>query len=145
MKQLDSGLNSWQHSTNHNDMVERQNVLLSSGQGTLKPETQAEVELTFFGSSAFRIRSPSGLTVMVDPWRNHPSRKWDWYFTDFPLTAVDIGVSTHAHFDHDALHRLDTSVSLDRLIGTYQFSDVRISGLADKHATDATAALYDFS
>ena len=63
---------------------------------------------------------------MVDPWRNHPSRAWDWYFHDFPITAVDIGVSTHAHFDHDALHRLDASVLLDRLIGTYSFGDLKI-------------------
>lgn len=144
MKHPDSGLNSWQHATNHNRMIERQNPQLCSDKVLQTPEAYGEVELTFFGSSAFRIKSPSGLTVMVDPWRNHPSRKWDWYFADFPMTAVDIGVSTHAHFDHDALHRLDSSVSLDRLIGTYQFSDVRLSGLADKHATDASAALYDF-
>jgi hypothetical protein len=35
---------------------------------------------------------------------NHPSRSWDWYFRDSPITAVDVGISTHAHFDHDALH-----------------------------------------
>ena len=47
---------------------------------------------------------------MIDPWRNYPSRTWDWYFHDFPVTLVDVGVSTHAHFDHDALHRLDAHV-----------------------------------
>ena len=81
---------------------------------------------------------------MVDPWRNHPSRKWDWYFHDFPITEVDIGISTHAHFDHDALHRLDAHVLLDRLIGQYTFGDVTISGFADKHAVDSTYALYDY-
>ncbi|MEM6662684.1 MAG: MBL fold metallo-hydrolase [Pseudomonadota bacterium] len=88
--------------------------------------------------------APSGLTVMIDPWRNLPTGKWDWYFHDFPMTAVDIGVSTHAHFDHDALHRLDASVLLDRLIGVYEFADIRIEGVADKHATDPTYATYDF-
>ena len=63
------------------------------------------MEVAYFGSSAFKITSPKGVSVMIDPWRNHPSRKWDWYFHDFPITEVDIGASTHAHFDHDALHR----------------------------------------
>lgn len=107
------------------------------------PEAAGEVELAFFGSSAFRVTAPSGMTIMLDPWRNHPSRKWDWYFHDFPLTEVDIGVSTHAHFDHDALHRLDASVLLDRPIGTFQFGDVRTTGIADKHAVDFSQAPYD--
>ena len=81
---------------------------------------------------------------MLDPWRNLPTGKWDWYFHDFPMTAVDIGVSTHAHFDHDALNRLDASVLLDRLIGTYEFADVKITGIPDKHAIDATYATFDF-
>jgi len=136
MPNLDSGLNSWRWRTNHNRMIELQEAGVQPREGP--------VELAFFGSSAFRITSPAGISVMIDPWRNHPSRKWDWYFSDFPLTAVDIGVSTHAHFDHDALHRLDAHVNLDRLIGTYRFGDVTITGIADKHNTDSSAAIYDF-
>ena len=33
---------------------------------------------------------------------------------------------------------------LDRLIGQYSFADVKITGIADKHATDPTYATYDF-
>lgn len=133
---LEAGLQSWRLATNHNRMMELQEAALSPKEGP--------VELAYFGSSAFRLTSPAGITVMLDPWRNHPSGKWDWYFHDFPLTEVDIGVSTHAHFDHDALNRLDSHVNLDRLIGEYRFGDVRIVGIADKHATDSSAALYDF-
>ena len=81
---------------------------------------------------------------MIDPWRNFPTEKWDWYFRDFPNVAVDIGVSSHAHFDHDALHRLDAHVLLDRLIGTYEFGDLRITGIAEKHETDSSQATWDF-
>ena len=130
------GLTAWTMSTNHNRMMELQRTSFKGGNGPVK--------LEYYGSSAFQITSPSGITVMIDPWRNHPSRRWDWYFGDFPLTAVDIGVSTHAHFDHDALHLLDAHVLLDRLIGTYTFGDVKIIGIADKHATDSSSALYDF-
>lgn len=136
MSEINTGLNTWQFRSNHNRMIELQ-------KGAAKPLHDG-VELAYFGSSAFRVTSPAGVSVMIDPWRNLPTRKWDWYFGDFPVTAVDIGVSTHAHFDHDALHRLDAHVLLDRLIGAYEFADVRIIGIADKHAIDSSAAIYDF-
>lgn len=130
---IDSGPGAWRQTSNQNRMIGFQRAAPAAG----------PVKLAFFGSSAFRITAPSGLTVMIDPWRNLPTGKWDWYFHDFPVTAVDIGVSTHAHFDHDALHLLDASVLLDRLIGVYEFADVRIEGVADKHAIDMTYATYD--
>ena len=126
-------------SSNHNRMIE-----LQADHSPRKSRATDPVELAYFGSSAFRITSPRGVSVMIDPWRNHPSRSWDWYFHDFPVTPVDVGASTHAHFDHDALHRLDAHVLLDRLIGKYQFGDLTIYGLADKHATDSSCAIYDF-
>ena len=136
MGDIDEGLHSWQLRTNHNAMIELQRERPA-------PSSQS-VALSYYGSSAFMVTSPLGVTVMIDPWRNLPTRKWDWYFHDFPKTQVDIGVSTHAHFDHDALHRLDAHVLLDRLIGTYEFADVKITGIADKHATDSSNATYDF-
>ena len=140
MTEIDNGLNTWQLMTNHNKMIELQKKLYNGGALL----SESPVELAFFGSSAFRITSPAGISVMCDPWRNFPTRKWDWYFKDFPRIPVDIGVSTHAHFDHDALHRLDAHVLIDRLIGTYTFGDVTIRGIADKHATDSSSAIYDF-
>lgn len=136
MSDIDTGLNVWRMTSNHNRMIELQ--------ADTSPSETGPVEVAYFGSSAFRVTSPRGISVMIDPWRNHPSRKWDWYFHDFPITPVDIGCSTHAHFDHDALHRLDAHVLLDRLIGSYRFGDVAIHGYADKHAIDSSHALYDF-
>jgi len=136
MKNIDNGLSAWKMKSNHNNMIE-----LQSHSNELKND---KVEIGFYGSSAFKITTPNGLTIMVDPWRNHPARGWDWYFNDFPLTKVDIGVSTHAHYDHDALHRLDSNVNLERLIGQYEFSDVKIKGIADKHSTDGCCSLYDY-
>ncbi|WP_298031644.1 hypothetical protein [uncultured Desulfovibrio sp.] len=43
------------------------------------------------------------MSVLIDPWRDGPD--WDWWFpADFPEVEVDIAISMHAHFDHDALH-----------------------------------------
>ncbi len=137
MTDIDTGLNVWQMTSNHNRMIELQADTSAPRDGP--------VELAYYGSSAFKITSPRGVSVMIDPWRNHPSRTWDWYFRDFPITAVDVGISTHAHFDHDALHRLDAHVLLDRLIGMYRFGDLTVYGLADKHAIDSSCAIYDFN
>jgi len=97
MSQLNEGMRAWQRSSNHNRMIELQANPLSD-----KPE--GDVQLSYFGASSFRIQSPNGITVLIDPWRNHPSGKWDWYRGDFPVVTVDICCSTHAHFDHDAVH-----------------------------------------
>ncbi len=137
MASINDGLNSWQQSENHNEMIRVQRD---------RPETEPAqgVEIAYMAGSAFRITSPGGISMIVDPWRNHPSGKWDWYYYDFPLTECDIGISTHAHFDHDALHLLKSHMSLDRMIGTFAFHDVTITGLADKHATDGSQSLYDW-
>jgi hypothetical protein len=58
---------------------------------------------------------------------------------------VDLGLSTHAHFDHDALHRLRASTLLDRLVGRYEFADVAITGIADKHVSDTAHADVDWA
>lgn len=130
-----TGLSGWTSDSNHNHMIDLQKDCQPG---------QAGVEIAYFGGSAFRLTTPAGITLLIDPWRNLPTANWDWFYHDFPVTKVDIGASTHAHFDHDALHRLDASVLLDRPIGRYEFGDLSVTGIADKHATDATHAPYDF-
>jgi len=136
-RRIDEGLWGWKQPENNNRMIAFQQGTAPAGPGC--------VELSFFGSSAFRITSPKGLTVMIDPWRNPPWGNWDWYLYDFPKTEVDIGVSTHAHFDHDGLHALSANVLLDRLVGSYSFADVTITGIADKHVSDSSHNVYDWA
>ena len=64
-----------------------------------------------------------------------PSGSW----TDFPAIRVDIVLSTHAHFDHDAVERPQGLVVLERLVGEFRLSDVKVVGLADKHKCDPTS------
>ena len=134
MSGINDGLTAWQMTSNHNHMVDFQRKTTAS--------SEAGVEIAYFAHSAIRITSPSGLSVMLDPWRNHPGGS-SFFFHDFPKLRVDIGICTHAHFDHDALHRLDAHVLIDRLIGQYIFADMNIFGIADKHATDFSATTYD--
>ena len=76
MTELDTGLTAWRMTSNHNRMI--------ALQADRSPARDGPVEIAYFGSSAFRITSPKGVSVMVDPWRNHPSRRWDWYFPRLP-------------------------------------------------------------
>jgi L-ascorbate metabolism protein UlaG (beta-lactamase superfamily) len=130
MSNINEGMHAWQRSTNHNRMIELQ----ANG---VNVEANGEVQLSYFGASSFRVTSPAGISVLIDPWRNHPSGKWDWYRGDFPVVPVDIVCSTHAHFDHDGVHQPDAHVVLDRPIGEYSFADVKISCIADKHCSVA--------
>lgn len=135
---IDEGLWAWKQPENNNHLIELQSDLVS-------PTPDGAVELAYFGGSAFRITSPFGLTMMIDPWRNPPWGNWDWYLYDFPKESVDIALSTHAHFDHDALHLLSAGVILDRLVGTFTLADVTITGIADKHVSDSSHNAYDWA
>jgi L-ascorbate metabolism protein UlaG (beta-lactamase superfamily) len=135
---------AWMQILNNNHIIETQ----EAGGDSVAP---GEVEIAFFGHAAFRITSPSGFQMMFDPWRNDPSGAWGlWFPGEFPKVNVDAVLSTHAHFDHDAVYRPQSPMVLDRMAGTYQFGDVKITGLADKHTCVApgwykwTNALADF-
>ena len=47
----------------------------------------------------------------------HPVLWGLWYHVEYPMEEVDIGMSTHAHFDHDALDKIDANMLLDRMSG----------------------------
>ena len=118
---------SWESGKNHNRIIQIQN------EGGTR-DAMAGVEVSYYSNSSFKVTSPRGISMMVDPWRNDPSGAWGlWYRIEFPMSDVDIGLSTHAHFDHDALERLDANMLLDRMGGTFELGDVKITGIADKH------------
>ena len=98
-------------------------------------EGAGPVTIDYYGHCAFKITTPAGLTLMFDPWRNDPSGAFGlWFGRPFPRETVDVCLSTHAHFDHDALYHVAATSVLDRAIGTWSFADVTITGVADKHA-----------
>lgn len=101
------------------------------------PTRPGDVKIQFYGHNAFKITSPTGLTVLTDPWRNDLTGLYPkWFLTDFPATRVDIVLSTHAHFDHDAVERPNGLMVLERLAGQFRLGDIAVTGLADKHKCD---------
>ncbi len=70
------------------------------------PARPGDVKIEFYGHDSFKITSPAGLTVLTDPWRNDSTGLYPkWFLNEFPAIRVDIVLSTHAHFDHDAVER----------------------------------------
>ena len=70
------------------------------------PALSGDVRIEFYGHDAFKVTSPSGLTVLTDPWQNDSTGLYPkWFLSAFPAIRVHIVLSTHAHFDHDAVER----------------------------------------
>jgi L-ascorbate metabolism protein UlaG (beta-lactamase superfamily) len=102
------------------------------------PARPGNVKIEFYGHDAFKITSPVGLTVLTDPWRNDSTGLYPkWFLHEFPAAWVDIVLSTHAHFDHDAVERPKALMVLERLVGQFKLGDIEITGLADKHKCEA--------
>ena len=102
------------------------------------PTRPGDVKIEFYGHDAFKVTSPSGLTILTDPWRNDATGAFPkWFVNDFPALRVDIVLSTHAHFDHDAVKRPNALMVLERLVGQYKLGDTEITGLADKHQCES--------
>jgi L-ascorbate metabolism protein UlaG (beta-lactamase superfamily) len=103
------------------------------------PTRAGDVHIEFYGHDAFKITSPAGLTVLTDPWRNDSTGLYPkWFLNEFPSIRVDLVLSTHAHFDHDAVDRPSGLVVLKRLVGQFRLGDIEVVGLADKHKCEST-------
>jgi L-ascorbate metabolism protein UlaG (beta-lactamase superfamily) len=62
-------------------------------------ETMAKTQLTWYGHSAFKLITPSGNVVFIDPWLKNPVLKnGEEVLTK--IDRADVICLTHGHFDH---------------------------------------------
>jgi len=107
----------------------------SSAQETPFSENNA-ITIEYIAHACFRITSPSGEQLLIDPFA---SRVWIGY--DYPDgIESDAVLITHPHYDHDGgVSRGHTppwpdTMTVRRKPGHYELSDIRILGVAGKHA-----------
>ena len=72
---MGEGSNAWSFPENNNRMTAFQR----SGDNSSK---EGQVSLEYFAHSSFRITSPGGMTIVIDPWRNDPSGAWGQWFPE---------------------------------------------------------------
>jgi len=99
---------------------------------TQPQHAKSPVTVTYFGHCAFLWETPQGLRALADPYRNQADRYW--FTRRFPDVACDVGMITHAHFDHDAADRLPEAASLLRTPSRFHQEDLAIQGVLDLHA-----------
>jgi len=65
-------------------------------------QAQGQAELLWLGQAAFRLTTPSGKVIVIDPWLR-PNPKTPAEYKDLAnLGKVDLILVTHGHFDHIA-------------------------------------------
>lgn len=65
------------------------------------PAATGKTELLWLGQAGFRIKSPGGKTIVIDPWLTGGPKTPAPYKTDIAaLGKVDLLLVTHAHVDH---------------------------------------------
>jgi L-ascorbate metabolism protein UlaG (beta-lactamase superfamily) len=75
-------------------------LLLSATLATAQA-VSGKTELLWLGQASFRIKSPTGKTIVVDPWLTGGPKTPAPYKTDLSaLGKVDLLLVTHAHVDH---------------------------------------------
>lgn len=95
-----------------------------------------DVEIEYIAHASFRITSPGGTKVIIDP---YASNVWIGYAYPENLEA-DAVVITHPHYDHDGGEYRGLPSPWDnppkkfRQIGNYVIGDIKLTGVPGKHA-----------
>ena len=102
----------------------------AASKGAASEEDGSEVVIESIAHASFRVTSPTGVRVILDPFNDHI-----WLGYRFPADLeADLVLVSHPHFDHDASYAIVGDPPVLRRPGTAQLGDVRVRGLEGRHA-----------
>lgn len=115
--------------------IQRKSASPSPVSGSIT-EDDRQINVEYIAHAAFRIHSPDGKRIIIDP---YGSQIWLGY--DFPKDLVtDAVLITHPHYDHDAGQSRGRpfpwpeKIRVLREPGNYIIGDISIQGVKGKHA-----------
>lgn len=82
----------------------------------------AGTELTWYGHAAFKLTTPSGKVLLIDPFISNPLNK-DAKEDLEKLTKVDLILVSHAHFDHVGDASAIAAKTGAKLVGTFDLGN----------------------
>jgi L-ascorbate metabolism protein UlaG (beta-lactamase superfamily) len=89
--------------------------------------------LTYIGHAAFLWTAPDGIRVLIDPYQD-PDEGAAWFESGFPEVEADLVVSTHDHFDHNAVGSVAGDPAVLIGPGEYETPGIRVTAVAEVHA-----------
>lgn len=82
----------------------------------------ADTELTWYGHAAFKLVTPSGKVLMIDPWVTNPSNK-NGKEDLAKITKADLILITHGHGDHVGDSVAIAQATGAQLVATYDLGN----------------------
>lgn len=99
-----------------------------------------KTELTWYGHSAYKLTTPNGKVILIDPWITNPANKSGKEDVE-KLDKVDLILLTHGHGDHVG-NTVDIAKKTGaKLVATFDLSKAMVAykGYPKDNATAATA------
>ena len=88
--------------------------------------------LYYLGHASFRWVTPSGTSIVIDPYGNPTGGRW----FNYPIPEVEAGLVllTHAHFDHNATGRIKGDPEIFDKAGIRRGKDFIVHSFTGRHA-----------
>jgi L-ascorbate metabolism protein UlaG (beta-lactamase superfamily) len=91
-------------------------------------ETMAQTQLTWYGQSGFKIVTPGGKTLLIDPWLTNPVFD-KGKETLAALKNVDLILLSHGHSDHVGNAVEIGKITRAKLVATFDLSAAMVTAL----------------
>lgn len=91
---------------------------------SMKQPAPAKATVTWLGHAAFRITTPLGKTLLVDPWLSNPTAVAK---DEAKTTKADLILVTHGHFDHVGEANDIAKRTKARLVATFDLGNALVA------------------